>query len=72
VTGADRFRLLGKYQTPRCRVGQKVRCQVHSARPSWTSHLPSVFRLSSWPRQGMLNRKSPPSQANCLCTNEPG
>jgi hypothetical protein len=28
VTDADRFRLLGKYRTPRYRVGQKVRCQV--------------------------------------------
>src|SRR6516164_8140106 len=24
----ERFRLLGKYQTPRFRIGQKVRCQV--------------------------------------------
>src|SRR5262249_52476883 len=28
VTYADRFRLLGKYRTPRYRIGQKVRCQV--------------------------------------------
>jgi hypothetical protein len=28
VTDADRFRLLGKYRTPRYRIGQKVRCQV--------------------------------------------
>jgi hypothetical protein len=25
---AERFRLLGKYRTPRCRIGQRVRCQV--------------------------------------------
>jgi hypothetical protein len=25
---ADRFRLLGKYRTPRFRIGQRVRCQV--------------------------------------------
>ncbi len=25
---ADRFRLLGTYRTPRCRVGQWVRCRV--------------------------------------------
>jgi hypothetical protein len=28
VTDADRFRLLGQYRTPRCRIGQRVRCQV--------------------------------------------
>jgi hypothetical protein len=28
VTDAARFRLLGKYRTPRHRIGQKVRCQV--------------------------------------------
>jgi hypothetical protein len=28
VEGAERFRLLGTYQTPRCRVGQRVRCAV--------------------------------------------
>jgi hypothetical protein len=25
---ADRFRLLGKYRTPRFRIGQRVRCLV--------------------------------------------
>jgi hypothetical protein len=25
---ADRFRLFGKYRTPRFRIGQRVRCQV--------------------------------------------
>jgi hypothetical protein len=25
---ADRFRLLGKYRTPRFRIGQSVRCEV--------------------------------------------
>jgi hypothetical protein len=25
---ADRFRLLGKYRTPRFRIGQRVRCHV--------------------------------------------
>jgi hypothetical protein len=28
VDDAERFRLLGKYKTPRFRIGQKVRCQV--------------------------------------------
>ena len=28
MTDADRFKLLGRYRTPRCRIGQKVRCQV--------------------------------------------
>jgi hypothetical protein len=28
VIDADRHRLLGKYRTPRYRIGQKVRCQV--------------------------------------------
>jgi hypothetical protein len=28
VNHANRFRLLGKYRTPRYRIGQKVRCQV--------------------------------------------
>jgi hypothetical protein len=31
VTDADRFRLLGKYRTRRCRVGQGVRCRVRGA-----------------------------------------
>jgi hypothetical protein len=26
---ADRLRLLGTYRTPRFRIGQRVRCQVH-------------------------------------------
>lgn len=25
---AERFRLIGKYRTPRFRIGQRVRCQV--------------------------------------------
>ena len=28
MTDADRFKLLGTYRTPRCRIGQWVRCQV--------------------------------------------
>jgi hypothetical protein len=28
MNDAERFRLLGKYQTPRFRIGQRVRCQV--------------------------------------------
>ena len=29
VDDADRFRLLGKYRTPRVRVGRFVRCLIH-------------------------------------------
>jgi hypothetical protein len=29
VTDADCFRPLGKDRTPRYRIGQKVRCQIH-------------------------------------------
>jgi hypothetical protein len=28
VEDADRFRLLGKYRTPRVRVGRVVRCEI--------------------------------------------
>jgi hypothetical protein len=28
VEDTERFRLLGTYQTPRCRMGQRVRCAV--------------------------------------------
>jgi hypothetical protein len=28
VTDADRVKLLGKYRTPRCRIGQAVWCEV--------------------------------------------
>jgi len=31
VEDADRFRLLVTYRTPRFRLGQRVRCQVHDA-----------------------------------------
>jgi hypothetical protein len=29
---AERFRLLGKYQTPRFRYGRKVQCEVRGER----------------------------------------
>jgi hypothetical protein len=29
MEATDRFRLLGKYRTPRFRIGQRVRCEVH-------------------------------------------
>jgi hypothetical protein len=28
MNDADRFRLLGTYRTPRCRIGQVVRCAI--------------------------------------------
>jgi hypothetical protein len=41
MTGADRFKLLGKYRTPRCRIGQTVRCQVRGEVVTGVTRRPS-------------------------------